>query len=495
MQIFDFNGYSLEFLILVGAVLLTVSVVASRISSRFGIPLLLIFLAIGMLAGSEGPGGIHFDDYRIAFAIGSSCLILIVFDGGLKTPWKSVQPILLKGISLSFIGTLLTGSFTAAFGFYVLKMQLYEALLLGAIVSSTDAAAVFGLLRSKNLSLQGSIKQTLEFEAASNDPVAIFLTVGVLLFVSNPNAEAKDFLLLLFKQAAIGFAFGYAGGRVIRRIINHSNIEYEGLYGVLVLGLVMVLFATAGILGGSGFLAVYIAGIILGNAEMLHKASITRFLDGLSWIAHILVFLTLGLLSFPSKVIPVWKEGLLLAFFMMFLARPLAVLLAIPFRGYNAKERVFISWVGLRGAAPIILATYPWSVHFPQAEYIFNLVFFVVISSVIMQGISIPWLARKLGITVPFTKVRSIDLAAGVLPSGFLHVTINIVSSAPACDKKIVDLGLPAGVILTSVEREDRFLIPSGETELKKGDHIAALARESNIDALKNIFGKITVTP
>ncbi|AFM11955.1 potassium/proton antiporter [Turneriella parva] len=493
MQIFDFHGYSLEAILFAAALLVTISVIASRISSRFGIPLLLVFLGIGMLAGSDGVGGIVFDNYRMAFAVGSACLALIVFDGGMSTSWSSVRPVLRRGISLSVLGTLFTGAATATFANLVLRMHWSDSILLGAIVSSTDAAAVFSLLRARSVSLQGTVKQTLEFEAASNDPIAIFLTVGVLLFISNPAAGVVEFSKLLVMQAGIGLAFGYLGGLGLRWVINNAGIEYEGLYGVLALGLVVGLFALTGLLGGSGFLAIYVAGIVLGNNEMLHKASISRFLDGIAWIAQIIVFLMLGLLSFPTRVFPVWKEGLLLAVFMMFIARPLAVFLAVPGRNILWRERVFISWVGLRGAAPVILATYPWSIHFPRAEYIFDLVFFVVISSVIAQGISIPWLAKTLQITVPLVKPRSIDFAAGILPAGFLNIEIHVSEDAAAAGQKVVDLELPAGVILTSVERGDRFLIPRGDTLIETGDRIFGLARQTNLDTLRDIFGKTEV--
>lgn len=493
MQIFNFQGYSLEAILLAAALLVTLSVIASRISSKFGMPLLLVFLGIGMLAGSDGPGGIAFENYRMAFAVGSACLALIVFDGGMSTSWNSVRPILRQGISLSVLGTFLTGAATAAFAHFVLHMHWSDSVLLGAIVSSTDAAAVFSLLRARSLGLKGTVKQTLEFEAASNDPMAIFLTVGVLLFLSNPGASIVDFLKLLVMQGGIGLALGFLGGRAIRWLINNAGIEYEGLYGVLALGLIVGLFSLTGLIGGSGFLAVYVAGIILGNHEMLHKASIARFLDGVAWIAQILVFLTLGLLSFPTRVFPVWQEGLLLAVFMMFVARPLAVFLAVPGRGMTLRERTFVSWVGLRGAAPIILATYPWSIHFPRAEYLFDLVFFVVISSVIAQGISIPWLAKKLGITVPLAKPRRIDLAHGVLPQGFLSIEIHVTDDAAATGQKVVDLELPSGVILTSIERSDRFLIPRGDTLIEAGDRIFGLARQTNLPALQDIFGKTEV--
>ncbi len=490
---FSFQGYSLETLLLGGALLLTLSVLASRISSRFGVPTLLIFLGIGMLAGSEGPGGIEFDNYPLSFAIGSVCLALIIFDGGMRTSWKSVRPILPVGISLSIVGTFVTGAVTGVFAKVALGLSWTEGLLLGAIVSSTDAAAVFSILRAKSLSLKGALKQTLEFEAGSNDPMAIFLTVSVLAIATSKANGAAGLATMFLLQGGLGLALGYAGGRSSTWLINHVGIEYEGLYGVLLLGLVAIIFSATSALGGSGFLAVYVAGLCVGHSEILHKGSILRFVDGIAWIAQILVFLTLGLLSFPSHLLPHWKAGILLSLFMMIIARPLSVLVAAPTAKIGQKERLFISWVGLRGAAPVILATLPWSAGIPNSEYFFNLVFFVVLTSVVVQGISIPWVASKLGITVPLRQKPAAELSAGMLPAGFVTVEIETMESAPAISQRVLDLGLPAGVLLTSLERADRYLVPRGDTVVNPGDKIWGLARPSNIEALREIFGKAKI--
>lgn len=486
---FNFQGYRLETILLGGAILLTLSVLASRLSSKFGVPALLIFLGLGMLAGSEGPGGIEFDNYSISFAIGSVCLAMIIFDGGMRTSWKNVRPILPVGISLSLLGTFITGIATGVFARLVLGLSWTEGLLLGAIVSSTDAAAVFSILRARSLALKGTLKQTLEFEAGSNDPMAIFMTSAVLALATSYASGALGLGKMFFLQGGLGLALGYLGGKASRWLINHVGIEYEGLYGVLLLGLVAIIFAVTSTFGGSGFLAVYVMGLVIGNSELLHKGSISRFVDGIAWIAQILVFLTLGLLSFPSHLPPVWKEGLLLSLFLMFVARPLSVLIAAPTAKIGKRERIFISWVGLRGAAPIILATLPWSVGFPKAEYFFNLVFFVVLISVITQGISIPWLAKRLGITVPYKQKPSQELSAGMLPAGFVTVEIEVTTSALANSKRVLDLGLPAGVLLTSLERGDRFLVPQGDTVITEGDRIWGLARPSNLETLREIFG------
>ncbi|MCM2348502.1 MAG: potassium/proton antiporter [Bacteriovoracaceae bacterium] len=485
---FQFQNHSLESILLVSSLLLIFSVLSSRISSKFGVPALLLFLAIGMLAGSEGPGNIAFDNYPLSFAIGSVCLAIIIFDGGLQTSWKSIRPILPLGISLSFVGTVVTGIATGLFAHYALNLSLTEGLLLGAIVSSTDAAAVFNILGAKSLALKGSLKQTLEFEAGSNDPVAIFLTVSVLSLAMNKNNTGITSMILMFvMQGGIGLLVGWLGGKGIRWLINNVGIEFEGLYSVLLLGLVICLFAGVSAVGGSGFLAVYVAGLVVGNSDLLHKNTIVRFSDGIAWIAQILVFLTLGLLCYPSHLLLLWKEGLILALFMMFVARPLSVLIAAPGSALDKSQRLFVSWVGLRGAAPIILATLPMGAGFPNSEYYFNLVFFVVLFSVIAQGISIPWVAKKVGVT---ERLKNKPLRTeGLLPSGFITVEMEIKEDALAVDRRIVDLSLPGGVLLTSIEREDRFLIPRGDTILLAGDRISGLARPSSLESLEEVFG------
>lgn len=484
-------GFSLEFILLFASSLLVLSVLLSRVSSSFGVPALLIFLVLGMLAGSEGPGNIPFDNYSIAFAIGSICLAFIIFDGGLRTSWDSVKPILTIGVSLSFFGTIITGIITGLFAHLVLGLGLAEGLLLGGITSSTDAAAVFSILRSKGLSLKGKLKQILEFEAGSNDPVAVLFTIAMITLISSIVGNPTVTIILLFlKQAGIGLLCGYFGAKAIRVITNRAGVEFEGLYGVLISGFVMVLFSGTSYIGGSGFLAVYVAGIVLGKLDFLHKGSVTRFLDGIAWVSQIAIFLVLGLLVFPSKLLLVWKEGLAFAFFMMFVARPISVFLAAPGKSLKRDERLFVSWIGLRGAAPIILATLPWAANLPDAEYYFNLVFFTVLVSVVFQGISIPWIASKLQVTVPVSDglVSEVDQGS-LLPQGFITIEAIALEGANASAKQVLELGLPSGVLLTSIKRGERFLVPQGNTTLEVGDKVMGFARESSLEQLKLIFG------
>jgi potassium/hydrogen antiporter len=486
----QFEHFSLEFILLFSSALLVISVLVSRISSSFGIPALLLFLGLGMLAGSEGPGGIPFENYSVAFAVGSVCLAFIIFDGGLRTSWKSVRPILPVGILLSVLGTFVTGLATGVFAHLILNLTWQEALLLGAIVSSTDAAAVFSTLRSKGLSLKGGLKQTLEFEAGSNDPVAVFLTIAVLTFFASSTSGASSILILFIKQTGLGLVFGWYGGRIYRGLVNKAGVEFEGLYGVLMVGLVIVLFSATSYVGGSGFLAVYVAGLVLGNADYLHKSTIIRFVDGVAWISQILIFLVLGLLVFPSKLLGVWKEGLLLALFMTFAARPLSVFIATPGRLLDQRSRLFVSWIGLRGAAPIILATLPWSMGFEKGEYFFDLVFFIVLFSVVLQGATIPWVATKLDVIEPAREEPTPETGS-LLPSGFVAIEAKVTENSSAHEKRIVDLGLPSGVLLTSLERDGRYLVPEGKTFLLAGDRVKGFARPNQIGELKTIFGQV----
>jgi potassium/hydrogen antiporter len=485
----ELPGSALETVLLAISLLLIASVLASRLSSLLGVPALLVFLAIGMLAGSDGPGGIEYDNYPLSFALGSIALAFIIFDGGLRTSWHRVRPFMGIGISLASIAVLATALLTALFVRYALGRPWTDALLVGAIVSSTDAAAVFGILKARSLALRGTLRRILEFEAAANDPMAVLLTVAVLAYATSAAPGAGSLAALVLAQAGLGFALGWLAGKAIVWVINRVGIEHEGLYSVLLFGFVILLFSATAGAGGSGFLAAYVGGLVVGNSELLHRASLLRFHDGIAWIAQISLFVMLGLLVFPSHLPPMWLDGLLLALFLMFVARPLSVLISAPGRVFSWRERLFVSWVGLRGAAPIILATLPWTVGFPDAEYFFNLVFFVVLVSVLAQGTTITWLARRLGIVEPLAEEQ--EALAGMLPEGFVPVEIRVRESAPAENRRLFELGLPSGVLLVSVERAGRFLVPAGNTRFAAHDRIRAFARESSLPALRKAFGEV----
>jgi len=388
-----------EYLMLAAGVLLLLSVLASKASTRLGVPALLLFLLIGMLAGSDGPGGIYFDDPYIAQSVGTLALAFILFAGGLDTDWKTIRPILFPGLSLAVVGVLITALCVGVFAAYLLDYSITEGLLLGAIVSSTDAAAVFSVLRSRGVQLRGQLQPLIEFESGSNDPMAVLLTIGLLQVLTEPNVSFLDLVILFLKQMSLGIVFGYGTGRMMAWLLNRIHLEVDGLYPVLMIAMVLLTFAATASLGGSGFLAVYLAGLVLGSQKFVHRTGLLHFHTSLAWLMQIVMFLALGLLVFPHQLLPVAGVGLAVSAFLILIARPISVFIALlPFQ-FDLPDKALISWVGLRGAVPIILATFPFLAGIPLASPIFNLVFFIVLTSVLVQGTFIPQVARFLKVS------------------------------------------------------------------------------------------------
>lgn len=476
--------------ILIGAsILVLISVLVSKISDRFGIPTLLLFLILGMLAGSEGLGGIYFDDPALAQFISVIALVIILFSGGFSTEWRQIRSALKESALLATLGVLITALVVGLFAKVLLNLPLLESLLLGSIVSSTDAAAVFSVLRSKGISLKGKLKPLLELESGSNDPMAIFLTVGLIRLISQPDLPALSLIGLFFQQMLIGAALGYAMGRAMVFLVNRLKLGYEGLYPVLTLSLVFLTFGLTAVIGGSGFLAVYLAGIVLGHYSFIHKRSLQRFHDGLAWIMQIAMFLTLGLLVFPSRLVPSMGLALLIAGCLMFIARPVSIFLGLLPSQLGWREKTFISWVGLRGAAPIILATFPLLAGLEQADLIFNVIFFIVLTSVLLQGTSIPLAARWLRVDAPATPKRLYPIEytpVDGLRSELKELPIPLGSHLGG--KAIVELGLPDDFLIVLVARDADFLVPSGGTTLRDGDTLLVLSDEASFDTVTSKF-------
>ncbi len=468
------------FLLIGASILILISVLVSKISDRYGIPALLLFLGIGMLAGSDGPGGLYFDDPALAQSIGMVAMIVIMFSGGLDTKWNDVRPVLKEGLLLSTLGVLVTALVVGIFTHNFLGFTLIEGMLLGSIISSTDAAAVFSILRSRNIRLKNPIKPLLELESGSNDPMAIFLTIGLIQLIENPNLTLFNLLGLFLTQMLVGALVGFCMGYVMLYIINHIRLGYEGLYPVLTLSLMFLTFGMADTLKGSGFLAVYLAGIILVKHDFVHKRSLLRFHDGLAWLMQIAMFLTLGLLVFPSHLIPVSGMGLLTALCLMLVARPISVFIGLLPGKLDWREKLFVSWVGLRGAVPIILATFPLIAGIQQAQLFFNVVFFVVLTSVLLQGTSLPLAARWFGVEAPPALAEekspeyTPDSPMSRLTSEVKELTVS--EGSAAAGKAIVELNLHGGVLVILVMRGDEFLIPNGSTRLQRGDTLLLLA-------------------
>jgi cell volume regulation protein A len=384
--------------LLVSSLLLLLSIFAWKVSSRLGIPALLLFLGIGMLAGSDGPGGIYFDDALVAQSVGVVALAFILFAGGLETDWKVVRPALGGALSLSTIGVLLTAVIVAMFAIIVLHFSFTEGLLLGAIISATDAAAVFSVLGARNLHLKGKLLPLLELESGTNDPMAVFLTIGLTRLLTNPHEPVWGMLLLFVQQMGVGTVLGLLIGWAAIWLIGHLNLDVEGLYRVFTIALVLFTYGLTAWLGGSGFLAVYLVGLLLGNSSVQQVDRLSRFHDSLAWLMQIAMFLILGLLVFPSRLPAVAVSGLLITGVAVFLARPVSVLIALLPVKMSLQEKLFAGWVGLRGAVPIVLATFPLLAGLSKASFLFDLVFFVVLASVLLQGMSVPFVAQWLGV-------------------------------------------------------------------------------------------------
>jgi len=477
-------------LLLLGiALLLLISIIANKLSERLGVPALLIFLVVGMLAGSEGPGGIPFDDPWIAQTIGIVALAFILFSGGVDTQWNQIRPVLWPGIALSTLGVVLTATCLGAFAVLVLGFPPIMGFLLGAVVSSTDAAAVFSVLRAARARLKGNLRPFLELESGSNDPMAVLLTTGIITLILAPGTSALTLVPMFVQQLAVGGLLGYGMGWVIVFLINRLKLEFEGLYPVLTLTMVLLTYGLTATVGGNGFIAVYISGLVMGNSIVVHKKSLIRFHDGIAWLMQILMFLALGLLVFPSELIPAMVPGLLAALFLILVARPVAVMITLLPWKIPINEKVLISWVGLRGAVPIILATYPLVAGVPNADMIFNIVFFIVLVSALVHGTSIPSVARWLGVAAPLQETQKLSREFDVNPDTHSELLeLVIPSDSPVVGKQVVDLGLPKGALIILIQKGDERFVPGGSTVIEAGDTLLLLTTEEMAESVRARF-------
>lgn len=477
-----------ENILLVGSLLLFFSLIAGKTSYKFGVPTLILFLAIGMLAGSEGVLGINFNDPKLAQFIGIVSLNFILFSGGLDTSWSSIKPVLWQGISLSTLGVLLTALTLGTFIWAITDFTIYEGLLLGAIVSSTDAAAVFSILRSKRLALKYNLRPTLELESGSNDPMAYVLTIAFLGLITHPERSLASIAPLFLQQMLVGGLVGLLMGKLSKILINRISLDFEGLYPVLVITLMFFTFSFTNFLGGNGFLSVYLCAVYLGNHELIHKKTILKVFDGFSWLMQIILFLTLGLLVFPSHIIPFIGIGLLTSLFLILIARPFSVFISmLPFR-MNVPRRTFISWVGLRGAVPIVFATYPLLAGIENADMIFNIVFFVSVTSVLLQGTTFSLLARWLHLSLPEKEkpLEPVDLLLTDYERSGMSEVVIPEQSFPV-GKKIVELKFPETSIIGIIRRGDKYVSPNGSTILEANDSLIVLSEtpEGILDVYK----------
>ena len=479
--------FTAENTLLIGSILLFVSIVVGKTGYRFGVPTLLLFLVVGMLFGSDGLG-LQFHDAKDAQFIGMVALSIILFSGGMDTKFKEIKPILGPGIVLSTVGVLLTALFTGLFIWWLSGMSwtniylpITTSLLLAATMSSTDSASVFAILRSQKMNLKHNLRPMLELESGSNDPMAYMLTIVLIQFIQSAGMGVGAIVGSFVIQFMVGAGAGYVLGKLAIRMLNKLNIDNQALYPILLLAFVFFTFSITDLLKGNGYLAVYIAGIMVGNNKIMHRKDIYTFMDGLTWLFQIIMFLCLGLLVNPHEMLEVAVVALLIGVFMIVIGRPLSVFLCLlPFgKRITPTSKLFVSWVGLRGAVPIIFATYPVVADVPGADVIFNIVFFITILSLVIQGTTVSKVARLLGLSTPMEKTGNdfgIELPEEI-DSDLRDVTV----TQEMLDKKgdtLKNMNLPQGTLVMIVKRGNEYLIPNGTLKLHVGDKLLLISEK-----------------
>lgn len=485
--------FTAENILLIGSILLFVSIVVGKTGYRFGVPALLLFLLVGMLFGSDGLG-LQFHNAKIAQFIGMVALSVILFSGGMDTKFKEIRPILSPGIVLSTVGVFLTALFTGLFIWYLSGMSwtnihfpLITSLLLASTMSSTDSASVFAILRSQKMNLKHNLRPMLELESGSNDPMAYMLTIVLIQFIQSDGMGTGNIIGSFIIQFLGGAAAGYILGKLAILILNKINIDNQSLYPILLLSFVFFTFAITDLLRGNGYLAVYIAGMMVGNHKITFRKEIATFMDGLTWLFQIIMFLMLGLLVNPHEMIEVAVVALLIGVFMIVIGRPLSVFLCLlPFRKITLKSRLFVSWVGLRGAVPIIFATYPVVANVEGSNMIFNIVFFITIVSLIVQGTSVSFVARLLHLSTPLEKTGNdfgVELPEEIdTDLSDMTITMEMLNEADT----LKDMNLPKGTLVMIVKRGDEFLIPNGTLKLHVGDKLLLISEKNKQETVKN---------
>lgn len=477
--------FSVENMLLVGSVLLIISIVVGKTGYRFGVPALLLFLLVGMFFGSDGLG-LQFNNTHQAQAIGMVALSVILFSGGMDTKVADIKPIMSAGVVLSTAGVLLTALFTGLFiwiisgmSFTNISFPLTTSLLLAATMSSTDSASVFAILRSQKMNLKHNLRPMLELESGSNDPMAYMLTIVLIQIILSGSMNAGEIAGNLAVQFLVGGAGGYILGKLTVLFLNKINIDNQSLYAILLLGCVFFTFTITDRLHGNGYLAVYIAGMVVGNKKIVFRKEIATFMDGMSWLFQIIMFLTLGLLVNPHEMLNVALVAILVGVFLILIGRPLSVFLCLlPFRKINFKSKLFVSWVGLRGAVPIIFATYPVVAGVEGSNSIFNIVFFITIVSLVVQGTSISFFARLLHLSAPLPQTGNefgVELPEEIDSSlSDMTVTPEMIEQADT----LKEMNLPQGTLVMIVKRGNEFLIPNGSLKLHVGDKLLLISEK-----------------
>ncbi|ARI78202.1 potassium/proton antiporter [Halobacillus mangrovi] len=477
-----------QFIMLV-ALLLIISIVVTKFSSRLGVPSLVLFIAVGMIVGSDGLGFLYFDNPEIAQLVGVFALIVILFEGGMLTKWNDIRSVIGPSVTLATAGVVLTTGIVAIAAKYILHITWLEALLLGSIIGSTDAAAVFAVLKGKNI--RGKLEATLEAESGTNDPMAVFLTIAFIQLLTIPDVNIWGMVGSFFWQMGAGLVVGAMVGYLASYSLNRINLDSSGLYPLFALGFAFLAYSASSLIQASGLLAVYVAAVFIGNAELAYRYSILRFHEGFGWMAQILMFIILGLFVFPSEVftLPVMIDGLIVAIVLILIARPVATFISLAGFKFDTKEKLFLSWAGLRGAVPIVLAIFPMLAEIENSQVIFNVVFFTVLISTLVQGSTITWLAERLKLVSEkmTNPIHSLELIS-IGKTNVEMMEFEVMAHNQIVGQTLENMELPDRALINAIIRDGDVITPYGQTEIKTGDTLYILVSRSSKKEVRKLL-------